>query len=86
MAMSYGTTVPNTKNENWNTKRRRQNSHGSNMVSLVKTPYSEIRRETLDQRCKNHGLILFYKMKHNLAPQYLFSLVPESISHVSHYN
>ena len=42
--------------------------------------------ETLEQRRKNHRLTLFYKMRYSLTPQYLSSLVPESISNVSNYN
>ena len=35
---------------------------------------------------KNHRQILFYKMKNNLCPNHLASLVPNNIGDVSRYN
>ena len=59
---------------------------GATKLVSLNTLYSEIRWETLEQRRKNHRLTLFYKMRYSLTPQYLSSLVPESISNVSNYN
>ena len=61
-------------------------STGATKLVSLNTLYSEIRWETLEQRRKNHRLTLFYKMRYSLTPQYLSSLVPESISNVSNYN
>ena len=59
---------------------------GATKLVSLDTLYSEIRWETLEQRRKNHRLTLFYKMRYSLTPQYLSSLVPESISNVFNYN
>ena len=59
---------------------------GATKLVSLDTPYSEIRWETLEQSRKNDRLTLFYKMRYSLAPQYLSSLVPESISNVSNHN
>ena len=40
---------------------------------------SHIRRE-------KHKLVLFYKMIHSLAPEYLSSLVPPTVGNISQYN
>ena len=44
------------------------------------------RQETLSSRRKEHKLILFYKMKNNLCPSYLVSLVPNNVGAISRYN
>ena len=59
---------------------------GATKLVSLDTLYFEIRWETLEQRRKNHRLTLLYKMRYSLTPQYLSSLVPESISNVSNYN
>ena len=46
----------------------------------------EIGWESLEKRRTNHKLTLFYKMTHNLAPLYLSSLVPSTVSNISRYN
>ena len=45
----------------------------SKLVSLEKL-YNETCWETLEQRRQKHKLYLFYKMSHNLTPDYLASL------------
>ena len=41
---------------------------GVTKLVSVNALYSEIRWENLEQRRKNHRLILLYKLKHNLNP------------------
>ena len=48
--------------------------------------YNEIRWDTLEKRRNDHKLTLFYKKKCNIAPNYLSSLVPRSVSIISQYN
>ena len=59
---------------------------GATKLVSINALYSEIRWDKLEQRRKNHRLTLFYKVKHNLNPMYLNSLVPESVGNVSQYN
>ena len=42
--------------------------------------------ESLDDRRRKHKLTLFYKMKSNLCPEYLSSLVPQTVNSISRYN
>ena len=46
----------------------------------------ETRWETLSSRRTKHNLILIYKIKNNLCPPYLASLVPNNAGDVSRYN
>ena len=39
--------------------------------------YNDLKWETLAERRRKHKLILLYKMKHNLTPEYLNNLIPE---------
>ena len=59
---------------------------GTNKLISIEKLLSEVKWETLKNRRKKHKLILFYKMKNNLTPQYLSSLVPESIDTSSAYS
>ena len=55
------------------------------LVSLI--PLSnEIKWESLEDRRNKHKLTLFYKMKFNLCPEYLSSLVPQTVMSISRYN
>ena len=47
---------------------------------------NEIKWESLDDRRRKHKLTLFYKMKSNLCPEYLSSLVPQTVNSISRYN
>jgi hypothetical protein len=55
------------------------------LVSLVQL-YSEVPRESLESRRNNHMLILFYKMKNGLTPDYLCSLLPPAVGENSRYD
>ena len=46
----------------------------------------EIGWVSLEKRRFNYKLTLFYIMTHNLAPLYLSSLVPQSVSNITRYN
>ena len=52
----------------------------------LSTLSKEIGWESLEKRRTNHKLTLFYEMTHNLAPLYLSSLVPSTVSNMSRYN
>ena len=47
---------------------------------------NEVKWESLDDRRRKHKLTLFYKMKSNLCPEYLSSLVPQTVNSISRYN
>ncbi len=51
------------------------------LCSIEKIIYRKLKWECLDKRRKKHKLILFYKMKNNLTPPYLTSLIPDQIQH-----
>ena len=47
---------------------------------------NEVKWESLQDRRRKHKLTLFYKMKSNLCPSYLSSLVPLTVNSASRYN
>ena len=55
------------------------------LVSIEKL-YDEVCWERLETRRWKHKLVLFHKMYHNLAPQYLSTLVPPLVQDISRYN
>ena len=55
-------------------------------VVSIAALYREIRWDSLDERRRKYKLTLFYKMTNALAPLYLSSLVPKTVSNVSRYN
>jgi hypothetical protein len=59
---------------------------GTNKLISIEKLMSEVKWDTLQNRRKKHKLILFYKMKHDLTPHYLSSLVPESVDASSTYH
>lgn len=59
---------------------------GTTKLISLNALYTEIGWHTLQQRRTNHKLTLFYKMKNNLSPTYLSSLVPQSVNTISRYN
>ena len=59
---------------------------GATRLVSIKVLFKEIGWDCLEKRRSNHKLTLFYKMTHNLAPLYLSSLVPQSVSNISRYN
>ena len=59
---------------------------GATKIVSLNALYNEIQWENLEERRKKHKLTLFYKMKSNLCPNYLSSLVPQTVQHRSRYN
>ena len=59
---------------------------GATKLVSIAALYREIRWDSLDERRRKHKLTLFYKMTNALAPLYLSSLVPQTVSNVSRYN
>ena len=47
---------------------------------------NEVKWESLEERRRKHKLTFFYKMKSNLCPTYLSSLVPQTVNSISRYN
>ena len=47
---------------------------------------NELEQETLSVRRNKHKLILFYKMRNNLCPEYLSSLVPTNVGSTVGYS
>ena len=59
---------------------------GATRLVSLSTLSKEIGWESLEKRQTNHKLTLFHKVTHNLAPLYLSSLVPLTVSNISRYN
>ena len=59
---------------------------GSTKLVSINALYIETGWETLKARRHKHKLILYYKMKFNIAPQYLCTLVPPLIGQVTQHN
>ena len=59
---------------------------GATKLVSINALLTETRWETLSSRRTKHKLTLFYKMKNNLCPPYLASLVPNNVGDVSRYN
>ena len=56
---------------------------GTTKLISLENLYSETGWDTLDMRRKNEKLTLFYKMAHNLTPDYLTSLIPSTATETS---
>ena len=59
---------------------------GSTKLVSINALYIETGWETLKARRHKHKLILYYKMKFNIAPQYLCTLIPPLIGQVTQHN
>ena len=59
---------------------------GATKLVSINALLTETRWETLSSRRTKHKLTLFYKMKNNLCPPYLASLVPNNVGDVSRCN
>ena len=59
---------------------------GCTQLVSLSSLYRELGWSTLESRRKLHKLILFYKMVHNLVPDYLSSLVPAQVGETAHYS
>ena len=57
----------------------------TNLVSL-EVLYNETGWESLETRRSKHKMCLFYKMNDNISPNYLSSLVPQSVETTTHYS
>ena len=59
---------------------------GTTKLVSIENLNSEIGWDTLDARRKQkQNLTLFYKMAHNLTPNYLTSLIPSTVNEKSNY-
>ena len=58
---------------------------GATKLVSINSLIHETGWETLWNRRKKHKLLLFYKMKHHMSPDYLSSLVPPTIGSTTNY-
>ena len=58
---------------------------GATKLVSINTLMQETGWETLSNRRKKHKLFLFYKMQHQMSPDYLSSLVPPTIGSTTNY-
>ena len=59
---------------------------GATALVSLQALYNDVRWESLQERRTKHKLNLFFKMRHDLVPGYLSSLVPPSVREISRYN
>ena len=59
---------------------------GTTKLVSIEHLYSEIEWDTLEARRRKQKLALFYKMVHNLTPNYLTSLIPSTVNETSNNN
>ena len=52
----------------------------------INSLYNEIKWDSLQKRRNDHKLSLFFKMKNNLTPLYLSSLVPQTVGQTTRYS
>ena len=58
---------------------------GATKLVSINSLMQETGLETLSNRRKKHKLFLFYKMQHQMSPDYLSSLVPPTIGSTTNY-
>ena len=59
---------------------------GATRLASIESLLTETGWETLSDRRRKHKLILFYKMKNDLCPEYLSSLTPTNVGSATHYS
>ena len=59
---------------------------GETKLVSLELLYNETGRESLGTRRSKHKMRLFYKMNNNTSPNYLSSLVPQSVETTTHYS
>ena len=59
---------------------------GATKLVFLEVLYNEMGWESLETRRSKHMMCLFYKMKNSIPPNYLSSLVPQSIETITHYS
>ena len=59
---------------------------GATKLCSIDKLFSELGWESLQTRRDKHKLIIFYKILHGLAPNYLADLVPPLVQNISSYN
>ena len=58
---------------------------GATKLLSINSLTNETGWESLLNRRKKHKRLLFYKMQHNISPNYLSSLVPPSVGNTANY-
>ena len=58
---------------------------GATKLVSINSLTNETGWESLSNRRKKHRRLLFYKMQHNISPNYLSSLVPPSVGNTTNY-
>ena len=59
---------------------------GTTRLVSLDSLYNEIKWESLQKRRNDHKLSLLFKMKNNLTPEYLSSLLPQNVGNTSRYS
>lgn len=59
---------------------------GATKLISIHALQHEVGWETLSDRRRKHKLVLLFKMKHNLVPSYISSLVPQDVGQSTRYN
>ena len=59
---------------------------GATRLVSLHSLYAEIKWDSLQKRRNDHKLSLLFKMKNNLTPDYLSSLLPQNVGNASRYS
>ena len=59
---------------------------GTTRLISINSLYNEIKWDPLQKSRNDHKLSLFFKMKNNLTPPYLSSLVPQTVGQTTRYS
>ena len=59
---------------------------GATKLVSLEVLYNETSWESLETRRSKHKMCLFYKMNNSISPNYLSSLVPQSVETTTHYS
>ena len=59
---------------------------GTTRLISITSLYNKIKWDSLQKRRNDHELSLFFKMKNNLTPNYLSSLVPKAVGQTTRYS
>ena len=59
---------------------------GATRLVSLHSLYAEIKWDSLQKRRNDHKLSLLFKMKNNLMPDYLSSLLPQNVGNASRYS
>ena len=59
---------------------------GATKLCSIEKRFADLRWESLQNRRNKHKLVIFYKILHDIAPKYVFGILPPLIQDTTTYN